>query len=126
MVANVQRDKVHWPEQKNPQFRGEREKRARKKAGIAVNAADTEEPTTEAIEVVDDPEKIEEKIEIPQKNKDRKEITLRRHRARPRGPDSLPKAILKRKKATNYWVWNAPAAAVALVLLVLVGYQYLS
>ncbi|KAL6529722.1 hypothetical protein OROGR_015345 [Orobanche gracilis] len=108
-------------------FIQEREKRARKKAGVAVTAADTEGPPTEAIEVVDDPEKIEEKIEIPQKNKDRKEITLRRHRARPRGPDSLPKAVLKRKKATNYWVWIAPAAAaVAIVLLVLVGYNYIS
>ncbi|KAK6132668.1 hypothetical protein DH2020_033584 [Rehmannia glutinosa] len=85
----------------------------------------TQEPT-ETVEEVAELEKVEEKIEtpVPQKNKDRKEYTLR-HRARPRGPDSLPKAILKRKKATNYWVWAVPAALVALVLLV-VGYSYLS
>ncbi|KAK6132689.1 hypothetical protein DH2020_033572 [Rehmannia glutinosa] len=103
----------------------EREKRARKKGGAAVTSLDSEEPT-ETVEEVAELEKVEEKIEtpVPQKNKDRKEHTLR-HRARPRGPDSLPKAILKRKKATNYWVWAVPAALVALVLLV-VGYSYLS
>ncbi|KAK6154348.1 hypothetical protein DH2020_008596 [Rehmannia glutinosa] len=103
----------------------EREKRARKKGGAAVTSLDSEEPT-ETVEEVAELEKVEEKIEtpVPQKNKDRKEHTLR-HRARPRGPDSLPKVILKRKKATNYWVWAVPAALVALVLLV-VGYSYLS
>ncbi|KAL3652561.1 hypothetical protein CASFOL_002242 [Castilleja foliolosa] len=101
----------------------DREKKARKKAG---GAADSEEAPTEAIEEeVAEVEKVEEKIEIPQKNKERNTV---RQRGRPRGgPDSLPKSILKRKKATNYWVWAvAPAAALAFVLLVLVGYNYLS
>lgn len=103
----------------------EREKRARKKNGSAVPAVESEEPT-EAVAEVAEPEKIEEKIETPapQKNRDRKENGIR-HRGRPRGPDSLPKGILKRKKATNYWVWAAPAALVILVLL-FVGYNYLS
>ncbi|KAK6157390.1 hypothetical protein DH2020_011638 [Rehmannia glutinosa] len=103
----------------------EREKKARKKAGAAVTAVDSEEPPTEADAEVAEPEKIEEKIELPQKNKDRKENTIR-HRGRARGQDSLPKAILKRKKATNYWVWAAAPAALAIVLLLLVGYNYLS
>ncbi|KAK6134565.1 hypothetical protein DH2020_031685 [Rehmannia glutinosa] len=103
----------------------EREKKARKKAGAAVTAVDSEEPPTEADAEVAEPEKIEEKIELPQKNKDRKENTIR-HRGRARGQDSLPKAILKRKKATNYWVWAAALAALAIVLLLLVGYNYLS
>ncbi|KAI3466107.1 hypothetical protein Pfo_022770 [Paulownia fortunei] len=106
-------------------FHCDREKRARKKSGAAVAALDSEEPT-ETVSEVAEPEVVEEKIEtpVPQKNKDRKEHMVR-HRARPRGPDSLPKAILKRKKATNYWVWAVPAALVVLVLLV-VGYIYLS
>ncbi|GFQ01066.1 proton pump-interactor 1 [Phtheirospermum japonicum] len=84
----------------------DREKKARKKAG---GASDSEEAPTEAI--AEEVAKVEEKIEIPQKNKERNTV---RHRGRPRGggPDSLPKSILKRKKATNYWVWAAaPAAA---------------
>ncbi|GFQ02879.1 proton pump-interactor 1 [Phtheirospermum japonicum] len=89
----------------------DREKKARKKAG---GASDSEEAPTEAIvEEVEEVEKVEEKIEIPQKNKERNTV---RHRGRPRGggPDSLPKSILKRKKATNYWVWAAaPAVALA-------------
>ncbi|CAA0815981.1 Proton pump-interactor 1 [Striga hermonthica] len=104
----------------------EREKRARKKAGSSAIALDSEEPVAEATEEVAEPEKIEEKIEAPQKNKDRKENTVRNRRPRPRGPDSLPKAILKRKKATNYWVWVGPAAAVAVILLLIVGYSYFS
>lgn len=103
----------------------EREKRARKKNGATAPAEESEE-STEAVAEVAETEKVEEKIETPapQKNRDRKENTIR-HRGRPRGPDSLPKAILKRKKATNYWIWAAPAALVILVL-VFVGYNYLS
>ena len=38
--------------------------------------------------------------------KEQKENTIR-HRNRQRGPDSLPRAILKWKKTTNYWIWAA-------------------
>ncbi|KAK4439183.1 Proton pump-interactor 1 [Sesamum alatum] len=91
-----------------------------------VPAEESEEPTEDVAEVAES-EKVEEKIETPapQKNRDRKENTIR-HRGRPRGPDSLPKAILKRKKATNYWVWAAPAAALVILVLAFVGYNYLS
>lgn len=103
----------------------EREKKARKKGGASFAALDSEE-SAETVPEVAEPEKAEEIIETtpaPQKNKERKEHTVR-HRGRPRGPDSLPKAILKRKKATNYWVWAAPAA-LAVVLLLVLGYYYL-
>ena len=40
--------------------------------------------------------------------KEQKENTIR-HRNRQRGPDSLPRAILKWKKTTNYWIWAAAA-----------------
>ena len=73
---------------------------------------------------VAEPETADEKIEaaVPSKNKDRKENGMR-HRNRPKGPDSLPRSILKRKKSTNYWVWAAPAALSVMMLLV-VGYKY--
>ncbi|KAL3631427.1 hypothetical protein CASFOL_024411 [Castilleja foliolosa] len=101
----------------------DREKRARKKSGAPV---DSEETTDETVEEVAESEKVEEKIaaRVPQKNKDRKEHTIRNRAAHVRGPDTLPKAILKRKKVTNYWVWAAPAALAVLVLMV-IGYGYL-
>lgn len=107
------------------QFMQEREKRARKKTGAGAAAADSEEPT-ETVQEDAEPEE-EEQVEIPvaQKTKERKEHTVRQRGGRPRGTDSLPKAILKRKKATNYWMWAIPAALVVIVLMV-VGYSYLS
>ncbi|KAK4484712.1 hypothetical protein RD792_007304 [Penstemon davidsonii] len=106
----------------------EREKRARKKTGAGGAAVESEE-ATEAVAEVAEPEKMEEKVEtlVPQKNKDRKENAIRNRGGRPRGgADSLPKAILKRKKATNYWVYIAPAAALVVLVLMVIGYSYLS
>jgi len=58
------------------------------------------------------------------KEKVQKESGIR-SRSRARGPDSVPKkVILKRKKSNNYWVWVAVAALVVLLLAVL-GYIYL-
>lgn len=83
---------------------------------------ESEEPTETVTEVAE-LETVEEKTgtPVPQKNKDRKENAVR-HRTRPRDLDSLPKAILKRKKATNYWLWAAPSA-VAVVLILVVVYR---
>ncbi|XP_071905277.1 proton pump-interactor 1 isoform X1 [Coffea arabica] len=105
----------------------EREKRAKKKAGANVAATQETEEQTEAPAEVVEVEKGEETVETPAlpKSKDRKENAVR-HRIRPRGAaDSLPKAFLRRKKATNYWLWAAPAAALALLLLIGIGYNYL-
>ncbi|XP_020872612.1 proton pump-interactor 1 [Arabidopsis lyrata subsp. lyrata] len=95
----------------------EQEKKAKKKTG-----GNTE---TEAEEV---PEASEEEIEAPvQEEKPQKEKVFKekpiRNRTRGRGPETLPRAILKRKKSTNYWAYAAPAALVVLLLLVL-GYSY--
>ncbi|KAJ0263189.1 Proton pump-interactor 1 [Hirschfeldia incana] len=95
----------------------EREKKAKKNGGEAVSeevpeASEAEKEETEA--------PVEEK---PQKEKALKEKPVR-NRIRTRGgPETLPRAILKRKKATNYWIYAAPAALVVLMLLVL-GYYY--
>ncbi|XP_016581207.1 proton pump-interactor 1 [Capsicum annuum] len=102
----------------------EREKRVRKKGGFSVQEP-TEEPT-EASEEVAEEENVEEKVEttVAPKVKARKENTIRHRVTRARGSE-LPKAVPKRRKATNYWLWaGAPAALVILVLLV-VGYMYL-
>ncbi|XP_034678356.1 proton pump-interactor 1 [Vitis riparia] len=104
----------------------EREKKAKKKAASSATATN-EEPTEAADAEVVEVEKTNVNVEppVPSKTKEQKENTIR-HRNKKRGPDSLPRAILKRKKTTNYWIWAAAAAAVLLVLLlVVVGFHYL-
>ncbi|XP_009137666.1 proton pump-interactor 1 [Brassica rapa] len=90
----------------------EREKKA-KKSGI--------EAVSEEVPEASEAEK--EETEAPVEEKPQKEKPVR-NRIRTRGgPETLPRAILKRKKATNYWIYAAPAALVVLMLLVL-GYYY--
>ncbi|CAI9088672.1 OLC1v1023074C1 [Oldenlandia corymbosa var. corymbosa] len=105
----------------------DREKRAKKKAGLSGDAPEAEEQTeavtADAGDELAEAEKAEERVETPapSKNKERKDNPVRRKVVRSRGSDALPRAILKRKKAaTNYWMWAAPAALV-LVLLISVG-----
>ncbi|KAL1203074.1 Proton pump-interactor 1 [Cardamine amara subsp. amara] len=98
----------------------EREKKAKKKTGGNTEA--------EAEEVPEASEAEKEEIEaLVQEEKPRKEKVIMekpiRNRNRSRGAETLPRAILKRKKATNYWIYAAPAALVVLMLLVL-GYYY--
>ncbi|XP_043689865.1 proton pump-interactor 1-like [Telopea speciosissima] len=102
----------------------DREKKAKKKAAASQpeeqNEAAASEADTEAVE----PENVDVKDEppVPTKRKELKESTIR-HRNRPKGQDHLPKAVLKRKKSTPYWVWAAPAVAIVL-LVVALGYYY--
>ncbi len=99
----------------------DREKKAKKK--LQASAPGPEE-ATETAEEVTEPEKADDNVEaapVPSKAKERKESTIRQ-RGRAKGPESLSKVILKRKKSTNYWVWAAPVAACVLVLLV-IGYN---
>lgn len=102
----------------------EREKRARKKGGSSVQEP-TEEPTETPEEVAEE-ENVEETVEttVAPKVKARKENSVRHRATRARGSD-LPKAILKRKKATNYWLWAAAPAALAILVLLVVGFMYL-
>ncbi|OVA07750.1 hypothetical protein BVC80_8961g8 [Macleaya cordata] len=104
----------------------EREKRSKKKAVGSGVGPDSEEQTEADNSESVEPETANVTVEapVPSKNKELKENTIR-SRNRPRGgQDSLPKAILKRKKSTSYWQWAAPAALVILILVVL-GYYYL-
>lgn len=105
-------------------FTQEREKKAKKK-GSSAHETQPEEPT-EAVAEAAEPEKVTENVEAPvlAKAKVQKDSNLR-NRGRPRGTESLPKAILKRKKSsTNYWLWAAPAALLVVLFLAL-GYHYL-
>ncbi|XP_057993327.1 proton pump-interactor 1 [Hevea brasiliensis] len=105
----------------------EREKKLKKKAAASASMIESEDPAEEVAEETET-EKFEVHDEPPAsvKAKVKKENSVK-HRIRSRGTDSLPKAILRRKKSTNYWMWAAAAAAAALLLLVLValGYYYL-
>lgn len=73
-----------------------------------------------------EPEKADENVEapVPTKEKAQKETAIR-SRTRSKGPESIPKAILKRKKPINYWLWAGPAAAVLVAVLLLLAYLYL-
>ncbi|EXB42553.1 hypothetical protein L484_011324 [Morus notabilis] len=107
----------------------ERERKLKKKAAATAPDANSEELAEQVSEDAE-PEKENENVEAPAtapaKVKVQKETSIR-SRGRPRGPDSIPKAILKRKKPTNYWVWAVPAAAAAVLIAVFVafGYRYL-
>ncbi|KAK4576772.1 hypothetical protein RGQ29_027349 [Quercus rubra] len=107
----------------------EREKKAKKKASASAPGSDPEEPAEAGSEDAE-PEKIDENVEtsVPAKEKVQmgkvNKVKSIRNRNRSKGPDSVPKVLLKRKKSTNYWLWAAPAAVLVLLLLVL-GYTYL-
>ncbi|XP_040990035.1 proton pump-interactor 1-like [Juglans microcarpa x Juglans regia] len=108
----------------------EREKKAKKKASASALATDPEKPPMEVVSEDAEQEKIDEIVEAPvaakqkvQREKVQKGNTIR-PRNRSKGPDSVPKVFLKRKKSTNYWIWAAPAA-VLVVLFLLLGYYYL-
>uniref|UniRef100_A0A7N0SXU9 Proton pump-interactor 1 n=1 Tax=Kalanchoe fedtschenkoi TaxID=63787 RepID=A0A7N0SXU9_KALFE len=103
----------------------DKEKKAKKKAGATTANNESEEPT-ETTEDADPVENEEEKADeepAPVSTKARQTKNVVRQKVRSRATGPLPKAILKRKKAANYWQWAAPAGAV-LVVLLLLGYYY--
>ncbi|KAE8703260.1 Proton pump interactor 1 isoform 3 [Hibiscus syriacus] len=108
----------------------EREKKARKKAAASSSTAVNPEEPTEPEAEASESEKVDVNADAPVpapvsvKDKAQKESTFR-YRNRTKGPEALPRAILRRKKSTNYWSWAAPAALVVLILLALIYYYYL-
>ncbi|KAJ7981748.1 proton pump-interactor 1-like [Quillaja saponaria] len=103
----------------------EREKKAKKKAAASSAPVVTPEEPAEAALEATEPEKVNDNVEafVPVKERVLKENTIR-HKSRSKASESVPKAILKRKKSTNYLMWAAPAALLALVLFVVLGYNY--
>ncbi|KAK8300562.1 hypothetical protein V6Z11_D05G394500 [Gossypium hirsutum] len=107
----------------------EREKKAKKKVAGLTNAVNPEE-LIEALAQGSVPEKVDVNTDAPVpatvsvKGRVPKENTSR-YRNRTKRTESLPKAILKRKKSMNYWIWAAPAVVVVLVVLALC-YYYLA
>ncbi|OMO73301.1 hypothetical protein COLO4_27176 [Corchorus olitorius] len=107
----------------------EREKKAKKKAAASAGATNPEESQSDAVAESSEAENVDTNADapapapVPVNDKVQKEKPIR-HRNRAKGPESVPRAILKRKKSTNYWLWAAPAALVVLMLLAL-GYYYL-
>ncbi|KAK1383370.1 Proton pump-interactor 1 [Heracleum sosnowskyi] len=108
------------------------EKKAKKQATASVSVA-TEEPTeatadmvseTGTADMVSETGTADEAVQAvaAPKTKERKKKAKVRRRGKAKGPDSLPKIILKRKKATNYWTW---AAAILAVLLSALGHYYM-
>ncbi|PPR80268.1 hypothetical protein GOBAR_AA40449 [Gossypium barbadense] len=130
-AVTLKRDKAfdNIQELRKQSDQGEREKRAKKKVAGSKNAVNPEE-LIEAVAQDSEPEKVDVNTDAPvpatvsMKGKVPKENTSR-YRNRTKRTESLPKAILKRKKSMNYWIWAAPAVVVVLVLLALC-YYYLA
>ncbi|KAK7401818.1 hypothetical protein VNO78_13610 [Psophocarpus tetragonolobus] len=103
----------------------DREKKAKKKASGATAVTNPEDEPKDDVVEAGEPEQIIDDVQAlaPVKEKVQKETGIR-SRSRARGPESIPKVILKRKKSNNYWVWAA-AAALLILLLVVLGYIYL-
>ncbi|KAF7836716.1 proton pump-interactor 1-like [Senna tora] len=103
----------------------EREKKAKKKAAASAPATNPEEPEAEAEVESAEQEKVTDVAEAaPAKEKVQKETNIR-SRSRTKGPEAIPKAILKRKRSNNYWIWIA-SGALLVVLLALLAYNYQS
>lgn len=102
----------------------ERERKARKKAAASTPATDSDEAAQLPEESAEN-EKVDSGVEavLPAKEKPIKENPAR-NRIRPKGAESLPKAILKRKKSSNYWIYVAPVALAVVLLLLVLGYYY--
>ncbi|KAI9086015.1 hypothetical protein K1719_032092 [Acacia pycnantha] len=103
----------------------EREKKAKKKAASG-SGPNADEPEDAAVVEATEQEKVEETVDAPApvKEKVAKETTIR-SRSRTKGAEAIPKAILKRKRSNNYWLW-ASGASVLLLLVAVLAYNYQS
>ncbi|KAL0717241.1 hypothetical protein Bca4012_066563 [Brassica carinata] len=89
------------------------EKKAKKKA-----AANTSSEVDQSQEVTNDLEKVKT-LAVSGKEKHRSLFPKQRsfrYKHRGRGTEALPKAILNRRRAHQYWVWGVSSAALALAL----------
>ncbi|KAK6934252.1 hypothetical protein RJ641_034407, partial [Dillenia turbinata] len=103
------------------------ERKKKKKAGALAPSSnpDGEEPSETVAEAAE-LEKVSETVElpVPSKKKEQNENAAIRYRTRSKGPETLPKAILKRKKSPNYWLYGAGGAAVLILVLLVLGFSY--
>lgn len=100
----------------------EKEKKAKKKAAASAPVASDEQVETDA--KVGELTEADVTLEAPTQAKTKEPNDKVRSRNLPKKTHSqLPKVILKRKKSNPYWTWVAPAAILALVLVVF-GYYY--
>ncbi|KAL2327643.1 hypothetical protein Fmac_021070 [Flemingia macrophylla] len=98
----------------------EQEKKAKKVAGGSGAVPNPEEPANEVVEVAEQKTNDPVEASAPAREKVQKE-SIARSRSRVKAlktPESIPKAILKRKRSNN-WIWIAFCALLVLTLLVL-------
>ncbi|CAN1845482.1 Proton pump-interactor 1 [Linum perenne] len=99
----------------------EREKKQKKKAGVSATN-DDEKEADEVVEAGEEETGETKEAAAPVAVKEKARPV--RYRNRGRVLEAVPKALLKKKKSTNYWLWAVPVALVA-VLMVFLGYLYL-
>ncbi|XP_020232570.1 proton pump-interactor 1 [Cajanus cajan] len=104
----------------------EQEKKAKKVAGGSGAVPNPEEPANEVEEVTEQKTNDTVEASVPAKEKVQKESSARsRSRVKAlKTPESIPKAILKRRRSNN-WIWIASCALIVLALMVL-GFILLS
>ncbi|MED6187849.1 hypothetical protein PIB30_080373 [Stylosanthes scabra] len=107
----------------------EREKKAAKKKGSGATDANPEEQPEDSAAVEATEQEKEENVEAPApvavKEKASRESSVRSRSRAVKGPESIPKAILKRKKTTNNYMMYASVAAFVLAVLVLLVIAYI-
>lgn len=104
----------------------EREKKLKKKESSSAPPGNEEEQKENESEEAETekPENEEETLEAstPAKPKQQQKNALR-SRKPVKTRSALPKAILKKKKSANYWIWGS-VAAVSMLLVVLLAFAY--
>ncbi|KAG0447695.1 hypothetical protein HPP92_028219 [Vanilla planifolia] len=101
----------------------EKDKKAKKKVGLG-DLQQAERETNDIEPVLQEEPNLNADHPAPENSKEIPAETMVRTRGRRKGPSHIPKVILKRKKLHSYWIWAAPGAVCALVLVLLGYYSY--
>ncbi|CAH8325801.1 unnamed protein product [Eruca vesicaria subsp. sativa] len=105
----------------------ELEKRAKKKKKASSNSSTPSdlEKTPETVTEGSEPEKTGKEKPLNGRSVSWKQRSFLRYRHHKKGNETVPKAILKRRRAYRLWVWSVSSAAVALPLALLIVFFYL-
>ncbi|CAI0409229.1 unnamed protein product [Linum tenue] len=96
----------------------DREKKLKKKTAGSGSWNEEDKVGEESVEESEPEETKGAAAPAPVKEQVKKENPAR-YRNRPRSLEAVPRALLKKKKSINYWLWAAPAALLAVFLVFL-------
>ncbi|ESQ30113.1 hypothetical protein EUTSA_v100115361mg, partial [Eutrema salsugineum] len=100
----------------------ELEKKAKKKKAASNSSCPSDlERTPETVTEASEPEKTGKEKSLNGRSVKQRSFRYRHHK---KGNESVPKAILKRRKAYRLWVWTISSAVLALPLALLIVFIY--